>query len=506
MARHLLVGFLPSIVGEMRCLVVTANGRDLQLMAGLAHSMRHFPLLMLVGCLSSGAANWPQFRGEGGLATADSSAPIHFGPESNVLWKVELPTGNSSPVIWGEKLFLTANSGSALETLCLNRKTGAVLWSARAPVVPIEKTHRIGSPASSTPVTDGKRVYVYFGSFGLLAYDFSGKELWRKPLPAPVVEFGSGASPILAGGNLIQVCDQDSGSFLLAVNPATGESVWRVDRPAFRRSFATPFLWKHEGIEELIVPGSIWLKSYDPKSGSENWTFSGTSRVATASPTSGDGLLFSSSWNIGGDEDSRVAMEPFAEFAAVHDKNKDGKLTPDEIPSGPVRDRFSQMDLDKDRIVTAEEWEEMRQMFARAGNAVLAIRPGGKGDITKSHLAWRVTRSLPYVASPVFSNGRLFTMKNGGLLSCYEAASGKPIIQDERVGIAGDYYSSGIAAGDHVYFISQSGTVIVVASKGSPSVVATNPLGEQVMATPAIVDGVIYLRSAKHLWAFGVAK
>ena len=472
----------------------------------LAPGVRLQLLLLLVATISVNAANWPQFRGEGGLGTAEGSAPIHFGPGSNLLWKAEVPAGNSSPVIWGDRLFLTASPGSTLETLCLDRKSGAVVWSVPAPTVPIEKTHRIGSPASSTPVTDGKRLCVYFGSFGLLAYDFSGKELWRKSLPAPVVEFGSGGSPILAGGNLIQICDQDTGSFLIAVNPADGRTVWRVERPAFRRSFATPFVWKHDGREELIVPGSIWLKSYDPKDGSENWTVSGTSRVATASPTSGDGLLFTSSWNIGGDEDSRVAMEPFAEFAALNDRNKDGKLTQQEIPAGPVRDRFSQMDLDKDNIVTGEEWEEMRQMFARAGNAVIAIRPGGRGDITKTHLAWRVSRSLPYVASPIFSAGRLFTMKNGGLLSCYEAATGRPIVQDERVGLTGDYYASGVAAGNHVYYTSQSGTVIVVAAKDDPKVVATNPVGEHVMATPAIVDGVIYLRGAKNLWAFGNAK
>lgn len=468
--------------------------------------MRFQLLLLLVATISANAADWPQFRGEGGSGRAEGRAPVHFGPGSNLLWKAEVPPGNSSPIIWGDRLFLTANPGSSLETLCLDRKSGAVIWSVPAPAVPLEKTHRIGSPASSTPVTDGKRIYVYFGSFGLLAYDFSGKELWRKPLPAPVVEFGSGGSPILAGGNLIQICDQDTGSFLIAVNPANGETVWRVERPAFRRSFATPFLWKHDGREELVVPGSIWLKCYDPKDGSEIWTVSGTSRVATASPASGDGLLFTSSWNIGGDEDSRVALEPFAEFAAANDRNKDGRLTPDEIPPGPVRDRFSQMDLDKDRVVTADEWEEMRTMFARAGNAVIAVRPGGRGDVTKSHLAWRVTRSLPYVSSPVFNAGRLFTMKNGGLLSCYEAATGKPLLQDERVGVAGDYYASAVAAGDHVYFTSQSGTVVVVGSKDTPAVVATNPLGEQVMATPAIADGVIYVRGARKLWAFGSVK
>src|SRR5207247_11077174 len=126
----------------------------------------------------------------------------------------------------------------------------------------------LASPASPTPATDGQRVYVYFGSFGLLAYDFNGNELWRKPLNTPVVEFGTSTSPILAGEKLILVCDQDLGSYVLAVDRRTGKTVWRTERPEFRRSFATPLVWQHGGAAELVVPGSLWLKSYNLKDGS----------------------------------------------------------------------------------------------------------------------------------------------------------------------------------------------------------------------------------------------
>jgi outer membrane protein assembly factor BamB len=448
---------------------------------------------------------WPQFRGPDGLAVAGAEAnpPIHFGPGSNVVWKTGVPAGHSSPCIWGGKIFLTAFEPGKLETLCVDRSNGHILWRREAPVEKIEPTHRIGSPAASTPATDGQRVYVYFGSAGLLAYDFDGREKWRFPLPAPMVEFGTGTSPIVAGNFVILVCDQDQGSFLLALDRETGKQIWRTERGEFRRSFATPFVWRHDADDELVVPGSIWLRSYNLKDGSERWSFAGTSRVANSSPTCGDGLLFSASWNIGSDPGDRVSMEPFESFAASHDQNKDSKLTRDEIPAGPIRDRFSQMDLNKDRVVTATEWQLMAEMFAKAGNAVLAIRPGGRGDITATHLSWKAIRSLPYVCSPVYFQGRLYTLKNGGLASCYDAKTGKVFYQDERIGAGGDYYASLVAAGGRIYAISQKGVVVVWASGESLNILARNDLGEDVMATPAVIGNMLYVRTSDHLYAFG---
>ena len=447
---------------------------------------------------------WAQFRGPGGLGVAAAgNPPVHFGPESNVLWQVALPSGNSSPCMWGNRIFLTAHVQSKLETICLDRRDGRVLWSQAAPADKLEPTHRLGSPATPTPTTDGQWVFVYFGSFGLLAYDFDGKERWRKPLPAPVVEFGAAASPILAGELVLLVCDQDEGSYLLATDRRSGRTVWRTERTEFRRSFATPLVWRHGGEEELVVPGSIWLKSYDLKDGQERWTVGGTSRVACSSPTAGGDMLFSASWNVGGDPDSRITMPPFEEFAAGNDANKDGRLTVNEIPAGPVRERFTQMDVNKDGIVTPAEWEGMREMFAKAGNALLAIRAGGRGDITKTHLAWKSARSLPYVSSPLCYNGRIYTVKNGGLASCYDAKTGQPFYQDERLGAPGDFYSSAVAAAGRIYLASQNGMMLVLSAGDRLNVLARNNLGEQVMATPAVLEGRIYLRTAEHLYAFG---
>jgi len=404
--------------------------------------------------------------------------------------------------VWGPRIFLTGLNQGQLETLCVDRNSGRVLWRRPVPAEKLEPTHRLGSPAASTPATDGAGVYAYFGSYGLVAYDVEGREQWQRPLPTPMVEFGAGTSPVLAGDRLILVCDGDQGSHLLALDKATGRQLWRTERPEFRRSFSSPFVWKHEGEEELIVPGSIWLRSYDLSDGRERWSFSGTSRVANGTPAAGSGLLFSASWNIGGDPGERIQMEPFEAFAREHDQNKDGKLSVHEIPAGPIRERFSQMDLNKDGFTTAEEWQLMAEMFAKAGNALLAIRPGGRGDITRTHLAWKATRSLPYICSPVCYEDRVYTVKNGGLASCYEAKTGRVLYQDERLDAAGDYYASLVAAGGRIYAASQKGRVVVWKAGDTLDILARNDLGEEIMATPAVVDSKLYVRTGQHLFAF----
>ena len=466
--------------------------------------LRPLLCLLLLGTHPATAeSNWPQFRGPGGLGIGTGSPPVEFGPEKNVVWQVEVPRGHSSPCLWGDKIFLTGQDGEKLVTLCLNRGTGKELWRAAAPVAKLETTHRIGSPAAPTPCADGERVYVYFGSFGVIAYDFVGKEVWRKELPAPVVEFGTGASPLLAEGKVILVADQDMGSHLLALDAKTGAQVWRTERPEFRRSFSTPFLWEHGGIAEIIVAGSLWVRSYEVKDGRERWSSRGMARVSNASPVAGDGLLIVSSWNVGGDEGDRVKMEPFVPFAATYDTDKDGMLSRDEFPAGKVKDRFSQMDADKDGLVTRAEYETMSDMFDQAVNQIFAIKPNGYGDITETHVAWKVDKHLPYVSSPLFYDGRVYTIKNGGLASCYDAKTGAQHYQAERMDASGDYYSSAVAADGRIYVASQRGTVVVMAAGDALKVLARNDLREPIFATPAIIDGRLYLRTEKHLFVFG---
>ena len=464
-----------------------------------------FTLLLALTFLaaSTHAANWPQFRGPDAAGNANGKAPVHFGPKTNLIWSTELPLGHSSPILWGNRIFLTGVDAGKLVTLGLDRATGKLLWTTPAPAEKLEATHRISNPAAPTACTDGERVVVYFGSFGLLAYDFAGKELWRHPLPTPVVEFGAGSSPIIVGDLVIQLCDSDMDSFLIAVDKRTGKQAWKVERPSHRRGFATPFVWRHNGIEELIVNGSLKVSSYEPKTGKLLWTSRGMARVANASPTAGDGLLFIASWNIGGDAGDRLALPPHAEFLAQYDKNQDGKLAKDEFPTGPFKDRFSQFDLDKDGFVTKAEYEGMADQFVQAENAIFAVKPGGRGDISETHIAWKQNRSLPYVASPLYHNGRVYSVRSGGMASCLNAKTGEVIYRDERLGALGDYYGSLTAADGNVFAISQKGTVVVFSGSSAPEVLARNEMGETVMSTPAIVDGRIYLRTEKRLMCFG---
>ena len=449
-------------------------------------------------------SNWPQFRGAGGLGIGTGKPPVEFSAEKNLKWQVEVPFGHSSPCIWGDKIALTGLDNGKLITFCLNRTDGRELWRAVAPAEKIEGAHRIGSPATPTCCTDGTRLISYFGSYGVLAYDWNGKALWQKPLPAPVVEFGTSASPILADGKVIIVADQDVGSYMVALDVQNGAEVWRVDRSEFRRSFSTPFVWRHNGMEELIVSGSLRTRSYDLKDGKLRWSASGMARVSNTSPIAVDDVLLVCGWNVGGDEDDRVLMEAFDSFMATNDADKNGVLSETEFPAGPLRDRFTIIDADKDGKVIQAEYDAMRAIFAKAANQLFAIKPGGSGDITDTHVLWRQTKHLPYVFSPVIANGRVFTVKGGGLASAYDAKSGSPIYQAERLDASGEYYASAATADGRVYVTSQRGVVSVMdATSDTLKVLARNDLKEPVFASPAIVDGVIYVRTNKHLCAFG---
>ena len=285
--------------------------------------------------------------------------------------------------------------------------------------------------------------------------------------------------------------------------PAQVRKLWRVDRPEFRRSFSSPFLWKHDDDEEIVVAGSLWVRGYDVKDGRERWSSRGMARVSNATPVAGEGLLIVSSWNVGGDEGDRVEMVPFEEFAAANDKNHDGDLSLDEFPPGKIKDRFSQIDVDKDGRVTRSEYDHMREMFAKAENQIFAIKPNGYGDVTESNVLWKVGRHLPYVSSPLCYQGRVYAIKNGGLASCYDVRTGRVLYQAERMDAPGDYYSSAIGVDGRVFVTSQQGTVVVLEAGDAFRVLARNAIGEQVFATPAILDGQIYLRTEKHLFAFG---
>jgi outer membrane protein assembly factor BamB len=459
--------------------------------------------IILVLCAATGLAAewWPRFRGPNGSGVcADGDFPTHFGPDQNVIWKVALPVGHSSPCIWGDRIFLTGYANRRLETLCLDRRDGQILWRRPVAVQRIEQTSGLGTPANATPATDGERVYVYFGSFGLLCYDLAGNELWRFPLPPPLVQHGSGTSPIVAGGLVLLACDQDVDACLLAVDCRTGRPVWRAPRPDARRGFCTPAIW-HDGQRDLVIlPGTLRVAAYDLAGGREVWTAFGLPNEICSSPVMGGGLLFVNGWT----QHSGVTRLPsFQSLLDKADADHDGRISRQEAPPGVARAQFPYADANKDGLLTREEWESLAAIFAKSENALLAVRPGGEGNVTATDVAWKQTRGLAYVPTPLFYRDRLYVVKNGGRLSCFNAATGAALFLEERLGAAQDYYSSPVAANGKICVASQSGKITVFAAADSLTILARNDMGEPVMATPAIVGNRLYLRTAGHLYAFG---
>jgi outer membrane protein assembly factor BamB len=457
--------------------------------------------MWLVPVAFSAPVLWPQFRGPGGSGVSpDGNFPTHFGPDSNVVWKVSLPSGHSSPCIWGDRVFLTGFESNRLTTLCLDRASGRTLWRRELEPAKVERGAGLGSPATATPVSDGSRVCVYFGSFGLAAYDFSGAELWRKPLPPPITQHGAGTSPVLASDRLVLNCDQDLGSYLLAVNSHTGETLWKTDRSAFRRGFSTPLLWPPAKPEEVIVAGTLKLVSYSLKSGAERWSFNGLPNEMVSSPVAGEGLIFVAGWTHGAGVSHLPSFDSLLEQG---DQDKDGRLSQSEAPSGPAKANFHYIDANKDGQITREEYETLAAIFEKSQNALHAIRPGGTGDVTQTHVAWKQTRGLPYVPSPIYYEHRLYLVKNGGLASCFDGKTGKGCYLEERLGALGDYYSSPVAANGKICVASQPGLVVVFRAGDTLEVLARNALGEPIVATPAIGEGRLYVRTKSQLYAFG---
>lgn len=458
--------------------------------------------------LSSQAGDWLQFRGKqsSGRAETADKLPAEIGPEKNVVWKTPLPPGHSSPAIVGDRIYLTGVREGKLVTIGLDRRTGAVLWETVAPHEQLEPIHRIGSHAQSSPATDGERVVSFFGSCGLFCYDAAGKLLWKQPMGPFKNDFGAGSSPVIEGDWVILCQDHDQGSFLMALDKRTGEPIWRVDRSEFSRNYCTPVIWEVGGKKQIIVAATLRVVGYDFETGKELWTVRGISRVVCMTPVIGDdGNLYVAGWSAGGggDEGERISVEPFDVVLKANDKNKNGTLEEEELPKGDVKQRFTQCDRDKNGSVTKAEYEEFRGLFDKSRNVVLAIKPGAKGDATDTHVLWEATRFVPFCSSPVYYQGRIFTIKDGGILNCLSAKTGESL-KKGRVQATGDYYSSPVAGDGKVYLLNQEGQLNVLSAADDWQIVATAEFKEDAYATPALLDGKIYLRTAGHLYCFGL--
>ena len=469
---------------------------------GLAAFLTGFASLHVLAAASQD--NWPEFRGANcSGVSATARPPIKISPTNGVKWKVEVPWSPSSPCVWGDRILLTTYSDGELQTRCYSTKDGALVWSKGIKPEKLETFHRTeGSPAASTPATDGRHVVCYFGSFGLVCYDFAGKEVWRHPLPLALSGggFGTGTSPIIFHDRVLLNRDQDQNSLLMALDLASGKTVWETPRPDAAGSFGTPIVWSDSGVEEVVVPGSIQLKGYALRDGAERWVVDGMVGFACTTPVAGDGMVYFGGWSPGKSDSPWPTWE---KFLATYDKGNHGAIVLDELDVN-VRDFIRGMDRNHDGRVTKEDWDIVQASAAKAENVVVAVKAGGTGDISKTHIAWKVTKGLPYVPSPLYYKGRVYLVRDGGMMSSIDAKAGTAYYMQERLDeAAGSYYSSPIAADDRIYVVSLTGKLSVVKAGGDkPEIIHQASFGERVFATPAPVGENLYLRTESKLYAF----
>lgn len=486
--------------------------------------LKVIPLLLTLaisGLESSG--QWTRFRGPNGSGVVEGSGlPVDIGPAKSVVWKTALPPGHSSPVLAGDHIFLTAaeggkpapasrqkivHEGGKLFTICLDRRTGKILWKREAPRPRLEEFQPTNSPASPSPVTDGQSVFVFFGDYGLLAYGVDGEERWRVPLGPFQNTNGHGSSPVLFEDLLVMLCDQDANSYLLAVDKKTGRVRWKVERPEATRSYSTPVVAKgSNGVAELIVPGSYQLTSYSAKTGEKLWWIGGLSWQPKSTPVVDGDVVYAHWWENGGEAEQPAETPAFEEVLVQFDSDKDRKLTAAEFASDPrMQKGFENNDLAGDGFLDQRDWDFYRARRA-SRNALLAVRTGGRGDLTSSErILWRMQKFLPNVPSPLLYQGVMYLIKDGGILTAIDAKTGQITKQGRLPGALGTYYSSPVGAGGHVYLISQSGIMTVVTAGREWEVAATNDFGEECFATPAIADGAIYVRTRGTLYCFRIS-
>ncbi len=470
----------------------------------MARFSRIAPALLFAALASAEPPDWPRFRGPNATGIAsDAEPPIEFGPEQNIAWKTALPPGVSSPVLAGDRIYLTAAEDEDLITLALDRTTGEILWRQTIDKQFSEQKHRLNSSAAPTPVTDGTNVYVFFSEFGLISYGPGGDERWRLPLGPFRNLHGMASSPILAGDKLYLLCDQDVDAHLLTVHRDSGRIAWRRDRPEVVHGFSTPTVFDPEDdVAQLIVPGSYQLASYDLATGEKLWWVRGVTWQTKPSAVVDDATVYLSAWAPGVDAGQRRYFPPFAEVIAAADADGDGKLAPDEVPEKMRHPgSWRAIDLDADGVLSERDWSFYRARWS-SRNATIAVKPAARrGDLTDTAVVWDYERAVPVVSTPLLYEGVLYTIKDGGILTAFDAKSGEVIHQGRLPGAVEKYYASPVAAAGRIYFLSEQGKATVLAAD-SRERLALNDLAEPCYATPAIAGDTLYLRTATALYAF----
>ncbi len=385
------------------------------------------------------AKYWSRWRGPSGQGVVVGSGyPDRWSATENVLWRTPVPgRGNSSPIVWGDRIFVTTSyeNGRRLSVLAFRRSDGSKLWESFIPEGRSQSAHFKNGHASSTPVTDGQRVYVYFGTRGLFAFDLNGKVVWHQDLGPTDAYHGTAGSPLLYKDRIILYQDQYRNSFIAAFDTRTGRQLWRTTRDA-GVGWGTPIAINSGARDEIIVNGERAVFAYDPASGRELWRCGGNTFEVIPTPVVGYGMVFCSS--------------------------------------------------------------------GRAG-PTLAIRPGGRGDVTGTHLAWTSPKGSPFVPSPILYGEYLYMVNDmASIVTSIEAITGKVMFQG-RLGVAQreGFSASPVAVDGKVFFTNDDGETFVIRAGPTFELLHVNKIGESTLASPALVDGKWYIRTDRNLVAIG---
>jgi outer membrane protein assembly factor BamB len=466
---------------------------------------------------------WPQFRGVNcsGIAAKQEKPPLEFS-EKNLLWKTDLPAGHSSPVVWEDRIFVSGcvAEEKKLEVLCLNRLNGQILWQHELFPEEIEKLHAVGNAAQSSPVTDGERVYFYFGSYGLQCYEVSGRFLWERKFPLTKAHYGVASSPIMYE-NMVLICrDVYSEEKIYALDKYTGDPIWTADLPERAEkwkypSYSTPVIWKGN----IVTHRCMFSTAHSLKNGSLVWWMEIPSGGTSTPVVNGD-MIYFGAWHEVSEEEQRGELPPFDTMIARYDSNRDGAISRQEIPEdmvffqrpeimelqGPIylRNFFGGYDTNKDGICDREEWDS-RSAFWRSyfvDGGLFAIRPEGTEELSPESMVWKVNEKVPEAPSPLYYKGLVYMCKNGGILTCMDGEAGT-VLYRERIGAPGAYFASPVAANGYIYIPSGKGIVTVLRAGRQLEIAAQSRLNDDFFATPVIVDNHMYFRGRRSLYAYG---
>jgi hypothetical protein len=482
-----------------------------------------FVILMLP---AAAWADWPQFRGPNSAGVVDGPAlPSEFGPGLHERWSVPLPSGHASPCIVRDLIFLTGYQPDQqlLEVLCLSRDTGTICWRRPVPVDEIETGHPSFNPASSTPTSDGERVVAYFGSFGLICFDLGGKKLWEISMPLAKSYAGNATSPMIVEDRVILYRGNDVDHFLLAVDKETGQQLWKVpqDEPFVAELACTscPIV----ADDKIIVHTARSVQAFELSSGKRLWVAK-CATTATSTPVLAGEEVVVAAWNKMGEPMLRPEFPSFGELVAAHDRDQDGLISRDEFPKLMIFHRpegaeapqngaslrFAHADQDKDGEITADEWaqrlrqlDEFRSHYDTHG--IVAVRVDSQGLVGPGQIRTLETQGIPEVPSPLFHDGLLYFVKNGGVLTCLDLNTGKRLARIRTKG-RGTHYASPIIADGKLFCTAGNGRITVLSLGPRPEILAVNDMGEPTYATPAAVDGTLYVRTHTKLFAFGLPR